>query len=100
MYPIETLGMVVATFAMFIGLFVIALPVIIIGGHFEDVSKHTLQNRFLFVLRRMKNFDKKMHGRSALRKCRGITPLNNPVKPFMMKFAIIAVFLLVSRAFF
>jgi voltage-gated potassium channel Kch len=43
MYPIETLGMVVATFAMFIGLFVIALPVIIIGGHFEDTYEEFRQ---------------------------------------------------------
>lgn len=43
MYPIETLGMIVATFAMFIGLFVIALPVIIIGGHFEDTYEEFRQ---------------------------------------------------------
>merc|ERR1711972_1076493 len=36
MYPIETWGMIVGTIAMFIGLFVIALPVIVIGTHFED----------------------------------------------------------------
>lgn len=37
MYPITPAGMFIAILAMFIGLFVIALPVIIVGGYFEQV---------------------------------------------------------------
>ena len=37
MYPKSPWGMAIAILAMFIGLFVIALPVIIVGGKFEEV---------------------------------------------------------------
>merc|ERR1719499_382185 len=36
MYPKTPEGMAIAILAMFIGLFVIALPVIIVGGKFEE----------------------------------------------------------------
>eukprot|EP00494_Astrolonche_serrata_P024011 UN24269 len=36
-YPIEDLGQLLAVMTMFLGLFVIALPVIIVGGNFDRV---------------------------------------------------------------
>jgi len=43
MYPIETLGMVIATFTMLIGLFVIALPVVIVGENFTTTYNEHLE---------------------------------------------------------
>lgn len=51
MYPKSPWGMAIAILAMFIGLFVIALPVIIVGGKFEDayedfrIRKHRRERR-------------------------------------------------------
>lgn len=45
LYPVETAGMFIAVVAMFIGLFVIALPVIIIGDNFTGIYVAYLQKQ-------------------------------------------------------